>query len=662
MNEIRRFPIVESRRRGAPLHRWASVLFLGAAAAVVSFWGIGARDIAPDELFFQNLSPRQVEEAAVDPVHFTGHMPLSYLARWGVQQVMDPNDPASFRVHAALAACLASLLVWGTVRRRVGAGWALVAGLMVAFSPILNFHAHESSDYAASALLGAVTLEGALRLAEGGRGGGILFGLGLLLGLHNGLFFVFSAAGMGMAAILASPSGARRRETQLTALLASLPTALLLGGQASWFLAMRAGKEGGGLTSGHADPVTISSLVDAVSSLLRQVAVTYRYGYESRLTTEPWDVVPALTWLALPLLVGGMVGNRSALRVGAEAVVWTLALFILVHQGFSWWTGTAFATGARVFLGLLPALCVTAVLACAQAGRWGAVAAGCLLVSSLLLTSHQLATLSQRDSLAASLIARHAQPGDSIWAPDGVRRRLAPSLRARALSCGNSLPPPPQRLWVVRTLGSHPPLRVEGCRGQIWEGDSLPFSIACIDHFHPPPYEAHSASYFSTHQVLLLEPQEGKSPAARRGDRPADKEGAVSISGRQGQEGSVVSRPLPPEGGAAVLLARIPVDGEIHRGWSEGRGGAMHVEVRDPWPSWAPRWLPVPLADRAEGPLISFGPRGAVCSGVEPVWELEVPRDLPPKVREATRPLLALGALALVGGLPRIWRRRRSTP
>ena len=139
--------------------RWAPVLVAVVATAIGGF-GIGARDLAGDEIHMLVGDPVWIADRALDPrAGFVGHLPWSYWLRWCVQTVAG-DAVWTWRLHSVVGAALATGLTCSAVQTRLGRRAGVIAGLMVALCPILAFHAQDSSNYAWSAASGALSPPG----------------------------------------------------------------------------------------------------------------------------------------------------------------------------------------------------------------------------------------------------------------------------------------------------------------------------------------------------------------------------------------------------------------------------------------------------------------------------------------------------------------------
>ncbi len=168
-------------------------------AAVLSLSGIGHWPLWQDEAFTWALVQKTVGEI-VDGAAADRHPPLYYLFVAAVSRIADRDELV--RLPSALGFIGAVALVGSAARRHVGEGAALVAGTIVALSPVALLHANNARMYAVLLFWGAAMVWGGLDLVRGDRPrrGALVLGLAAA-----GAVWTHYA---GLAAIAAAGAGA----------------------------------------------------------------------------------------------------------------------------------------------------------------------------------------------------------------------------------------------------------------------------------------------------------------------------------------------------------------------------------------------------------------------------------------------------------------------
>lgn len=635
-------------RRAVLVAGAALVLALGAAS---SFPGLGLRDLTADEIGqFHGLGPLGMESRAVDPERFGAHMPLAFQLRWVALAVLGESSAVAWRIHAALGACLGALATFWIVARRGGIGVAVAAGAVVATSPILSFHAHESSNYALGPLTGALTLAGLAGISGKGRAGPWLLGAGLLLGVRNDMFFAFPGAAAAIATLVLLYRSRRRARLAWRAAGAWAPALGVFAAQTAVFL-VRLGRLGGSafdrVIVPHADagsPEAAAPLAVA-GRTVTGFAAAYADGYRDAASVDPWivagPVAVLLACAALALLRGrGDPLVRSALVL----LLGSLGVFVAARLGFTLASGRAFSGGARVFVALLPALAIVIAR--------GGLAAGPVLGPALVLgwlsvqglaTARQVLAVSDGDHRVAARLVREWREGDVLLAPATLRVRLPEGIAASTPEppCLTSGGPLPRRVWHVTQPGSPLISGVNSCGGP-------PMDLAAdhgyvprlIEPWRAPEYEARSNSYLSGVQLVLLEA--GTVPAPAMPHRRTLRFEPAFLSGARGgrlhvdwvtdgERRTLVNAPFTPE--LEVEVPDVP-------------GGRIEVTLfPGPPPSWATTdrtGLSLPLGNSVSG----WDPRAILASPIDATMTFPLSPLADARLRVGIRALH--GALGLV--------------
>ncbi|MCK6528294.1 hypothetical protein L6R50_12295 [Myxococcota bacterium] len=635
-------------RRAVLVAGAAVVLALGAAA---SFPGLGLRDLTADEIGqFHGLGPLGMESRAVDPERFGAHMPLAFQLRWVALAVLGESSAAAWRIHAALGACLGALATFWIVARRGGIGAAVAAGAVVATSPILSFHAHESSNYALAPLTGALTLAGLAELSGKGRAGPWLLGAGLLLGVRNDMFFAFPGAAAAIATAALVYRSRRRARLARRAAWAWAPALGVFAAQAAVFLVRLARLEGSAFDRvivPHADagsPEAAAPLA-VVARTVTGFAAAYADGYRDAGSVDPWIVAgPVAVLLACAALALARRRGDPLVRSALLLLLGSLGVFVAARLGFTLASGRAFSGGARVFLALLPALAIVVARGGAAAGPvlGPALVLGWLSVQGLA-TARQVLAVSDGDHRVAARLAREWREGDVILAPATLRARLPETIAGRAPEppCLRPGEPLPSRVWHVTQPGSPLISGVNTCDGPpkdlVADHGYVP---RLVEPWRAPEYEARSNSYLSGVQLVLLEAGTVPAPAvpARRALRfePAPLSGAKG--GRlhvdwvtDAERRTLVDAPFTPE-----LDLEVP----------DAPGGRIEVTLfPGPPPAWATKdrtGLSHPLGNSVSG----WDPRAILASPIDATMVFPLSPLADARLRVGIRALH--GALGLV--------------
>ena len=340
----------------------------------------------------------------------------------------------SLRVLSLLATAGGLALTTRAVTRLAGRPTGVLAGTVLAVSPLLLEQAVEARSYGLAVLATGGAVLGLVRRLQGAPRGLLLFGsAGAAMGLMH-WYAVTALAGFVVAALLL-----RRLEAlpvALTGAVATLPTVALV------VLNLLNGN--GGSNAEHV------------------------FGTEGRLAGMALEVwAGGRTPLVLLLVVLGVVGAVRARGVRVVAACWALVPLVLLTLGDLvrplFWP-------RYLLMGLL------GVGVLAAAGAWALPRLLRLPATALLLALTVTASLpvldrgprERGDDLVALLGAEHS-PGEPVVAADTrsalaldhYTRELAPRLRADLVLPPDDAPSGADRVWLVR----------REYRGELWGTD-----------------------------------------------------------------------------------------------------------------------------------------------------------------------------------------------
>jgi mannosyltransferase len=389
-----------------------------------------------DELFTAEVSRRSlgtIVSAVVEGRGTTSYLvdvPPSYnapyyLVVWAWNALPGLGGDTSLRVLSLLASAGGVALVTRAVSRLAGPATGVLAGTLVATSPLLLEQAVEARSYGLAVLATGGALLGLTRWLQEPPRGLLLFGLA---GAGMGLAHWYAGTVLAAFTVAALLSRGRRALPVVgTAVLAGLPTLALVG--------VNLLNGTGARNAEH--------LRDTDGELVRLAAEAWSGGRG-----------PAL-YLTVGLAVVGAVRARGVRVVGAAWVLVPLALLVageLVRPVYL----PRYLLSGLLGLGVLSAAGAMAVPRPAR----GPVAA--LLVACSLLAGVPLLDRGPRersDELVAFL-ATQQRPGEPVVAADqraatGLDhyvRRSAPRLRPDVVLPPDDAPTTADRVWLVRRV------------------------------------------------------------------------------------------------------------------------------------------------------------------------------------------------------------------
>ena len=323
-------------------------------AVVLASWGVAGRDLAGDELNMLHGSPAQIFEWSLDPRDgFVGHLPLSFWARWLSLSIWTEVPTLAWRLHALVFTGLAAAVTASTAHRHFGRWAGVLAGVLVAVDPIVQFHAQEAGNYAASVLTGALIVRGVLDLRADHSPGAGWLGAGLLLGATNDYYSVLLAGPALLASIVLARSPRVRRHLIAAWVLPALcvaPFVLL-------FASRLFEATGGAVVDVHADPLPprpLPAVVDAFWRAARRFFGAHLHGYAGGRNDAPWLGLPPVLFAVTAL--GASLRGRA--WPAALLVVGALLLHGLLGVGLQLGADRVLPFEPRSLIGLTPALAI----------------------------------------------------------------------------------------------------------------------------------------------------------------------------------------------------------------------------------------------------------------------------------------------------------------
>lgn len=422
----------------ASLLRWSPVEVLPPSLVLV----LGAVLLLPghglwfDELFTAEVARLPLGEIASAVVHGRGvtdyltGVPPSYNAPYYVVahawvSLPGLGSDTSLRVLSLLATAGGLALITRSVSRLAGRPVGVLAGLVLAGSPLVLEQAVEARSYGLAVLATGGALLGLVRWLQEPPRGLVLFGLaGAGMGLSHWYAVTVLAAFVTAALLL---RGRRALPVALTGVLAALPTVAMVE--------LNVLNGTGGRNAEH----------------LRDTG-----GALAGLAVEAWTGGRGpLLYLTVALGLIGAARARGVRVVAAAWVVVPLVLLVLAELVRPVYLPRYLLTGL-LGLGVLAA---AGALALPRAAR---APVGALLVASSLLAAAPLATREPRErgDDVVRLLAELQRPGEpvvaadqrSAMALDHYVRLLAPRLRPDVILPPADAPPDADRVWVLRRL------------------------------------------------------------------------------------------------------------------------------------------------------------------------------------------------------------------
>ena len=460
-----------------------------ALAVLIALHGLGARDLAGDELNMLHGTPRQIVEWSLDPRGgFVGHLPLSFWTRWFFLSLFTEVPAWAWRLHAVLFTALTVALTADTARRHLGSLAGAVAGLLLAFDPILGFHAQEASNYAASALTGVLIVRGLLDLSTHRLAGSYWLGFGLVMAATNDFYSALVALpALGICLLLA-----RRSTLRLPITLAWIGPLVGLGPFIGLFILRLVDSTDSAVLAVHADPLPprpLPAMLDAPWRVARRMIGAHLNGYAGGRNDAPWLGLPPVLFAGV-LLVGRL---RSPAWPAAGVVLGGLLVHGVLGVGFQLGTERVLPYEPRTLIGLTPALAI-AIAACARVAggpfQWSKAAF--MAVPAIWFTSTSLATLEAHLSVAdlrdqAIRHARQVAPGALLVIPDSRTRGRT----SDAVACA------PRDTPEVVVVMNHSVDQMPTCDGPI---EATPTH----QHFFDAPVHEGSAASFHPRRVVAV--------------------------------------------------------------------------------------------------------------------------------------------------------------
>ena len=565
------------RAAHAVSHRSVLVVSIGLLALGVVLPGLSARDFTGDELAIFPGGPLDIARLAMDPSEpFTGHMPLSYWLRWCVRAVVGETSWVAWRLHAAVGFALTAVVtVWGVSHR----GWAVVAGGLLALSPVLSFHGMESANYALTALLGAVVMVGLFEPQARHR----WWVFGLLLAAWNDLYSLWLGVG-ALAVLWWHP------RTQRVGLLRPVVLMLGLSVPVVVMVLWRMVTSGEAATIGmHAD-LAMSDIwsFEVLFGQIQRFGGAAISGYASGREGGLWDRLPSLFFPLLAALAALRSGHHwgrvsGILLLGGLSAV-TCASWVMA-VGF----GRVLPSEPRVLVGLMPALAVSVAAGLSvlrRPGMLGAVIALGLCGGATLQQQLNRSTL--HTDVAEHVLARLG-PAERVVAPPRIRDRfLAAGLSpSRVVTCIDAMPHEQKGLWWVQAQPIEHPFEWLGCYrgdGTTDVVDRSGWRIVETWTAGPPEHERNGAGF--VRPVAAFHFEAGSALAER------SPTGELHFSGSllDGLDGATIeTEHLEPDGSwpsldwftggdeAEVSLVQLPLS-------------RVRVRARPPYSDWLPEW------------------------------------------------------------------------
>jgi mannosyltransferase len=320
--------------------------------------------------------------------------PLYYILTWGWTHVFGSSEFA-LRTVSAVAGAATVPVVYALGIRLSGIRAGLIAGLLVAVSPLMVWYSQEARSYSLAALLASVSLLCLIVYVDSRRPR--LLGAWVLaaaLGLCTHYFVAFVILPELGWLIWKGPS--RRAAWAGVAFVIGVALALL-----PLALAQRG--------TGHADYIAQGSLATRTLQVPKQLLLGY--ASPGQVWTTSFATVVVLAGAAWPLIQNRALISRSTLLVFASGVSCILVPLLLALVGVD------FVNTRNVIPALPPLLVVAAVgFSSSTDSRHGEIAAGALIALF---------------AIVVVLVETHAQYQRDDWR--GAAHALGPPSRSRAI-------------------------------------------------------------------------------------------------------------------------------------------------------------------------------------------------------------------------------------
>ena len=381
---------------------WPAIALAMAIAAVLRFPGLMTQSLWVDEVYSVNMLswPISVILHVQD-----GHPPLYALLHLVVAQVMDPD------VAGRLISAVAGVAAVGLLVRFVAELWdvrtALVAGYLLAISPLHVWYSQEGRSYALVVLIGigaSLTLMRAVREPTWGRW--IAFAVWSLVGLFT--HYLYAALLVAQGVHLALLGGQGRLLLALAAAAAiGLACIPILGPEATQFVGDQRGFEWLALPYTAFTFFVGFGLGPSVEELHRERGI--------QTVIANWPAVEVVVAIALATAIATPRALSKAGPWGRYVALWLVVPILFVFAG-SWARDGAF--NVRYTIVALPALMVLVALVLTD-GRTLRLAVGLTVATGLCLASIAIDRLDpghQREDVraAAEFLDRNVAAGDRV--------------------------------------------------------------------------------------------------------------------------------------------------------------------------------------------------------------------------------------------------------
>ena len=381
---------------------WPAMALAMAIAAVLRFPGLMAQSLWVDEVYSVDMLSWPVSVI----LHVQdGHPPLFALLHLTVAQVVDPD------VAGRLIAAIVGVAAVGVLVRLAAELWdvrtALVAGYLLALSPLHVWYSQEGRSYALVVLIGigaSLALVRAVRNPTWGRW--IAFAVWSVVGLFT--HYLYAALLVAQAVYLALLGGQGRLLLALGAAavigLVSLP---VLGPEATQFVGDQRGFEWLALPYTAFTFFAGFGLGPSVEELHRHRGLDAISPY--------WPAIEVVAGVALAAAMAAPRAIAKAGPWGRYVLLWLIVPILFVFAG-SWARDGAF--NVRYVIVALPALMLLLALVFTDGGTPRLVV-GLIIATGLSLASIAIDRLDpghQREDVraAAEFLDRHVAPGDRI--------------------------------------------------------------------------------------------------------------------------------------------------------------------------------------------------------------------------------------------------------